>query len=408
MVVFFAPDSSDEARHIYNIQKSFGRVCQRALSTCTPLGDTEHNHEVYKLVVVEEVGVEVGNDSDEPERKRRRVVLGEREVLKGVLVAWSPIFATMLSERWDRALATNDKRVEVKGYTLEVVDLFIHFLYNGDIAEDTFDKDNLPSLLMELSQMGQYYHVDELQLLCVTVLSSLCYVARDARPSFKDLKERGYNLFDIFRFGGAKLIAQSIDSIENNQNNQNNQNNEDLRDLATEVLQVRRRPPCDGDQRDSDNANIMGYDAFKRFMHVCGGPWMATVKDMTTEWRTLYDNGWKFKYIHKCGVQPWWILQEPDLNPMEVYNAHKQLIDGPKESKEVAAISYVFRERVPRFEVSALKAAGWTSEFLQCRISDSHILIHDAGYSFTDLLDLGYKKRFLERSFPDDFSDGVS
>ena len=122
----------------------------------------------------------------------------------------------MLSEQWDRAPATNDKRVEVKGYTLEVVDLFIHFLYNGDIAEDTFDKDNLPSLLMELSQMGQYYHVDELQLLCVTVLSSPCYVARSARPSFKDLKERGYNLFDVFRFGGANLIAQSI---ENNQNN---------------------------------------------------------------------------------------------------------------------------------------------------------------------------------------------
>ena len=72
------------------------------------------NHDVYKLVVVEEVSVEVENESEKPERKKRRVTVGEREVLKGVLVAWSPIFATMLSERWELTIATNDKRVDVK------------------------------------------------------------------------------------------------------------------------------------------------------------------------------------------------------------------------------------------------------------------------------------------------------
>jgi hypothetical protein len=170
----------------------------RALALCQPRQGERHQECVVEHVVYEE------GDTAASSRKKTKCIDLVIYTLKGLLEAWSPVLSRRLASHWCNDVGTI--RITVDEFSAQTLQLFMNFMYEGDVHSDQLDS----AQVLELARLGQFYNVDELQELCMLLLEDDTRSESESDwPSLEDVPKQqlrnNYPSADIFKRAGFQL-----------------------------------------------------------------------------------------------------------------------------------------------------------------------------------------------------------
>ena len=340
--------------------------CQKkaALAACQPLAGQPHRQCILRICDRLE--------TTEPRPKNRK--LEERSdtqyVLRELLVFWSPVMRACLefSTKTDSSNSVECSVIDVPGFSFEIVQLFVSFLYTGKVNCDDM------SIRLELARMGQYYDVSLLQELMFLEME-IDWADGRTPPSVDDFYKAGFELATLLRdtvlssehlyylkvvgFCAQDFLVCSdswpvskrfpllfaIDRVFDNNPNHTFAMLQNSTQEAQEILYVLRQVP---------------YDQIR-----------------------LIDDA---ALAQKVGPADLWQL---------AFSVRGD--NGTSSADRLLRIEVVSRIIACKYTVPCLLDAGWNSSKFQRHAESTHLALAEAGYDHSALCQLGFPVRLLRR-----------
>lgn len=338
----FRSDTFDETQIAF--------TCATALRNSQPVGRGTHS------MCILSVQLQGGGDLVEPCHKKPRLddsvspesVAVDFCVLQGVLTQWSEVFCKMLDEQYFISLnREGTPTIKIVGFTVEVTEHFITFLYQGCIKNDP-----PPSLhtVLELAKMGKFFDIRMLQKTCVDLICCSWWRTDDAL-STADFQLAGFELWDLYSLRCTlkviKLIGFSL---------------RQLFELTTPELIERRMSWL--------TANELTRAGFQ----------LNDITSQVVKLVDLFSMGWRLRHIKECG----YTRQELTAALMLPQEWISQ-----ESAREVMALG---------LSVNTLLLNGWNSKRFQVRMGRERSApeLEFQGYTHEELLQLGYSERILK------------
>ena len=347
----YSSDLDDAYYCLRDLEDIAQRSCACALAKCAPGPNvkldvcTLYVHHSRKRHCAETVS----RDSSE---KKPRVGSASTEfhVLRPLLLQFSEYFRNCFKHD------LHEKRhnaVTVSEFDEDVTAAFVYFLYAGRIRDDIAD--NL-DLMCELARMGKYYQVTLIQQHCFAHFSVSSFGNKSMKPVLNKLIANGFELQELIQLGCKRRF---------------------LRQLRMTPSEYFRRPAENGS---TDAFNALGFLLSHR-----------ELRQETNCVQTLRMRGWTTDNILSIG------FSSDELRSGGFAFTPKVLYD--LTLKEPRTQAYAVKTVIEaRFSVEELLVDGFTSRFIQEHFGkDSHIQFRNCGYTYDQLLELGYAPRLLNR-----------
>ncbi len=231
-------------------------------------------------------------------------------------------------------------------------------MYQGNVRTNLMSD----ATLLELARMGKFYDIDELQQLCINLLSWA--ETTDQPPSVDDFQRADFQLKDLLRLGcDPRLLGASGFSLE-------------------QFLEV----------DEYTNPGVLRR-AFQ-------------LKDITSvvTCSTLWKRGWCWIDLAECGysVEELTKFMKECLGSLEVGQRPPEQ-QGPVAVVEALKMAGVNQSSAVEemmklgYTAAQLKSFGWNSVRFQRKVANSAEKLNSSGYAYDDLLQLGYSARLLHR-----------
>ena len=357
---------SQISKDLEGCRGEISRKMEVALAGCQPLAGKQHQQCVLRICHRSERG--------EPRCKQRKLqeTGATLYVLRELVVLWSPVMSACLefSVESDSINSAECPVIDVSEFSFEIVTLFVHFLYWGDVRCDGM------SVQLELARMGRYYDLSLLQQLMLLKIEIKWADAGETHLSVDDFHHAGFDLADVLRdsdfstghldylkvvgFGAQDILVHcdslpvlkrfpllfAVDRVFGNNPNYTFVLLKNATQTTREIVDVLRRVPW-------DQTRLIDEASFTQRV----GP-----DDL---WQLAVSSRWDNR--NYCG----WVLEEFDI---------------------------VSRIIACKYSVQTLLDAGWNSTRFQRHAEETHVALARAGYDFRDLRNLGFSVRLLERS----------
>ena len=236
-------------------------------------------------------------------------------------------------------------------------------MYQGNVITNEMSD----ATLLELARMGKFYDIDELQQLCINMLS-VGGAPTDQPPSVDDFQRADFQLKDLLRLGcDPRLLGASGFSLE-------------------QFLEV----------DEYTNPGVLRR-AFPRVLR-------RVFKDIPSvvPCSTLWKRGWSWIDLAECGysVEELTKFMKECLGSLEVGQRTPEH-QGPLVVVEALKIAGVNQSSAVEemmklgYTAAQLKSFGWNSVRFQREFAHSAERLNSSGYAYYDLLMLGYSARLL-------------
>ena len=375
MVPYWGRDSQI-SKDLEGCRGEISRKMEVALAGCQPLAGKQHQQCVLRICHRSETG--------EPRCKQRKLqeTGATLYVLRELVVLWSPVMSACLefSVESDSFNSAECPVIDVSEFSFEIVTLFVHFLYWGDVRCDGM------SVQLELARMGRYYDVSLLQQLMLLKIEIKWADAGETHLSVDDFHHAGFDLADVLRdsdfstghldylkvvgFGAQDILVHcdslpvlkrfpllfAVDRVFGNNPNYTFVLLKNATQTTREIVDVLRRVPW-------DQTRLIDEASFTQRV----GP-----DDL---WQLAVSSRWEDGNSR-------WVLEMFDI---------------------------VCRIIECKYSVQTLLDAGWDSTRFQWHVEeirtrcyrhmeDAHVALARAGYDSRELRNLGFSVRLLERS----------
>ena len=268
-------------------------------------------------------------------------------VHQGVLEVWSKTMWTQLA-RWTPRECDEPRINIMYEFGADITEMFVYFLYHGGLEKffDSYDSNGVHSF-WGVARMGDYYGVPELVSQCLVSLSYIACehecernLAQRGRhtliPSFEELESLGFDVKTLVRLGSSQRLLRMA-----LKKTPRSWILGSLRPLVASGLQI-------------------------------GGLRVASFKDMK---------------------------EKGGATPKYMYRAFRNNLRAPRSKKLKTEIA-VQQMMELKYSVQELLEDGCNSNWFQRLCEGSAVSFRSIGYTFSDLIKLGYKDRLLNKVFP--------
>ena len=134
------------SERLVDCRRDICRQMEAALAACQPLAGQPHQQCILRICD------RLETTEPHPKKLKSEEKGATLYVLREFLVLWSPVMRACLefSTKTDSSNSVECSVIDVPGFSFEIVQLFVSFLYTGKVNCDDM------SIRLELARMGQY------------------------------------------------------------------------------------------------------------------------------------------------------------------------------------------------------------------------------------------------------------